>query len=457
MKVGRCATYCNTFAEPRLRFESQRLTSFAGLVLVQQLFAGLKLKHRINRCFDHLAAGQIFPPGQVLLQRVVHLLLGFRSLGEQIFYRHDPMVQRLLGLSELPTPATLSRQLQRVDERSLYRLHALLRNLALERLMLLVPARITIDFDGLVQSTKRRAEDAAAGYTPKKKGQRSYYPLFATIAQTAQVLDFLHRSGNVHDSRGARDFILDCIRHVRAQLPHATIEGRMDAAFFSDDIVQTLSEMGVEFTLTVPFERFPKLKDKIEGRTYWHRLNHEQMGFEQHWKPKAWTRRYRFVFICQRRAVQRKGPIQLDLFELNEAEYEYKVVVTNKTTNLRHVLHFHEGRGQQENLFGQISSQCHMQHVPLRNRHGNELYLTASVLSHNLLHELQMRTEPRQRHTNTSRTPLWRFWHAETWRARWLHRAGRFTRPQGKLTLTISGDEEIASQFLDMADQLNHH
>ena len=203
MKVARCETYCNTFAEPRLRFESQRLTSFAGLVLVQKLFAVLRLKHRISRCFNHLADGQIFPPGQVLLQLVVHLLLGFRSLGEQIFYRHDPMVQRLLGLNELPTPATLSRQLQRVDERSLHRLHALLRNLALERLALLVPARVTIDFDGLVQSTKRRAEGTAAGYNPKKKGQRSYYPLFATIAQTAQVLDFLHRSGNVHDTNPA--------------------------------------------------------------------------------------------------------------------------------------------------------------------------------------------------------------------------------------------------------------
>jgi hypothetical protein len=181
------------------------------------------------------------------------------------------------------------------------------------------------------------------------------------------------------------------------------------------------------------------------------------MGFEEYWKPKAWARRYRFGFICQRRAVRRKGPMQLDLFEVNDAEYEYKVVVTNKTTSLRHVLRFHEGRGQQENLFGQISSQCHMQHVPVRNRQGNELYLTASVLSHNLLHELQMRTEPRQRHTNTSRTPLWRFLHPDTWRARWLHRAGRFTRPQGKLTLTISGDDEIASQFLDMADQLTHN
>jgi len=290
-----------------------------------------------------------------------------------------------------------------------------------------------------------------------KKGQRSYYPLLATIAQTGQVLDFLHRSGDVHDSRGARDFILACIRHVRTQLPHATIEVRMDGAFFSDETVQTLSEMGVEFTIAVPFERFPKLKQKIESRTYWYHINQQKSGFDERWKPSKWPRRYRFVFICQQRAVQRKGPIQLDLFEPNDIDYDYKVVVTNKTTTLGNVIGFHEGRGQQENLFSQISSQCHMQHVPVRHRHGNELYLAASVMVHNLLHELQMRTEPKHRHTNHSRTPFWRFLHLDTWRARWLHRAGRLIRPQGRLTLSLSGDEVIAQQLFDMSDQLQRN
>lgn len=455
MKVSRCATHHNSHALPRLRFEAQQLTSFAGLVLIQQLFSRLNLKHRLHRCFAHLTSSQIFPPNRVFLQLVVQLMLGFRSLSEQAYYRHDPMVKRLLGLSEMPDTATLSRQLQRVDEKSLDRLHQLVRNLVLERLGLLVPARVTIDFDGLVQSTKRHAEGLAVGYNPKKKGQRSYYPLFATIAQTGQVLDFLHRSGDVHDSNGARDFILSCIRHVRAQLPHATIEVRMDGAFFSDEIVQTLSEMGVEFTIAVPFERFPMLKHKIENRGWWRWFSDTQSGFEEWWKPKSWARRYRFLFVRNQRVAQRKGPIQLDLFDPGDRVYDYKVVVTNKTTQMKHVLQFHEGRGQQENLFGQLSSQCHMQHVPTRSRLSNVLYLTASVLSHNLLHELQMRTEPTQRKTQPSRTPLWPFLHAATWRARWLHRAGRFTSPQGRLTLTVAGDNAIAGQFRDMLGQLS--
>jgi hypothetical protein len=40
--------------------------------------------------------------------------------------------------------------------------------------------------------------------------------------------------------------------------------------------------------------------------------------------------------------------------------------------------------------------------------------------------------------------------------ARWLHHAGRFTSPQGRLTLTLtlSGDDRPAEQFRKMSHQL---
>jgi hypothetical protein len=49
------------------------------------------------------------------------------------------------------------------------------------------------------------------GFNKQKKGARSYYPLFCTVAQSGQVLDHLHRSGNVHDSNGALEFVTRCV------------------------------------------------------------------------------------------------------------------------------------------------------------------------------------------------------------------------------------------------------
>ena len=59
------------------------------------------------------------------------------------------------------------------------------------------------------------------------------------------MIAFLHRSGNVHDSNGAKAFILACIDAVRAVAPQAMIEVRMDIAFFSDEIVEALLDREV--------------------------------------------------------------------------------------------------------------------------------------------------------------------------------------------------------------------
>ena len=77
----------------------------------------------------------------------------------------------------------------------------------MERLVAERFASVTLDFDGSVLSTGRHAEGTAVGFNKKKKGARSYYPLFCTVAQTDQVLDVHHRPGNVHDSNGADTFI----------------------------------------------------------------------------------------------------------------------------------------------------------------------------------------------------------------------------------------------------------
>jgi hypothetical protein len=308
-------------------------------------------------------------------------------------------------------------------------------------------ACITLDFDGSVQSTRRHAEGTAVGYNKKRKGARSYYPLFCTIAQTAQVLDFLHRSGNVHDSNGAREFIWACIEEVRRALPGARIEVRMDSAFFSDEIVSYLQQAGIEFTISVPFERFCQLKGMIEARHRWRPVNAEVSYFEARWKPQAWECKFRFLLVRTRTRREQKEPIQLDLFVPHEHGYDFKVIITNKTLTAANVAAFHENRGSQEGLLGELKSHCQMGYVPVRGRHGNQLYLLAGLFAHNLSRELQMATTPPCRQTTVNRTALWAFEKLDTIRTTWLHRAGRFTRPQGALTLTLNANAWLCQKM----------
>jgi hypothetical protein len=177
MKLSRTEVRRKTSSLPILRFEDQKLTSFSGLLVFHLLFVRLQLKDRLRRCFRHLGGStRAYDLPAVVLGLILHLLLGFRRLRDTTYYRDDPMVHRVLGLTRLPDVATLSRLLASADAEGVARLRQLCRQLVLDRLASLNLRRVTLDFDGSVIGTGRRAEGTAVGFNRNKKGQRSYYP-----------------------------------------------------------------------------------------------------------------------------------------------------------------------------------------------------------------------------------------------------------------------------------------
>ena len=453
MKLSRSQVRRKTSSLPVLRFEDQKLTSFSGLLLFHLLFSRLQLKERLRRCFRPLRSTAYDLP-TIVLGLILHLLLGFRQLRDAAYYRDDPMVHRVLGLHRLPDVATVSRILASADADGVACLRQLCRQLVQERLAQLDLRRITLDFDGSVIGTGRRAEGAAVGFNRNKKGQRSYYPLFCTVAQTGQVFDVLHRPGNVHDSKGAETFIQACVEALQEALVGIQIEVRMDSAFFSDALVRRLEQMGVEFTLSVPFERFIELKSQIEARRRWLPLGSGRWFFELLWKPKSWEHRHRFVVVRSQATVRDPGPVQLELFEPQVAGYEFKVVLTNKSTGARSVVDFHDGRGAQEGAFAELKSQGQLDYVPTQRLAGNQLFLLCAILAYNLNRELQMTVQPQSRGTAPQRPPLWQFERLQTLRNKLIQRAGRFTEPQGRLTLTMSANEAVREELLHYMETL---
>jgi Transposase DDE domain group 1 len=454
VKFSKAQIFSHVHKIPALRFEDQQLTSFAGLVIIQELFSKLEMKKRLRACFDHLPVSPLFGHNIIVLTLVVHLMLGYRRLRDMDYYRDDLMVLRLLGLRRLPDVSTVSRAMARVDDKSILKIRHACREMLLARLQILRLVRVTLDFDGSVLSTGRMAEGAAVGFNKQKKGRRSYYPLFCTIAQTGQVFDVLPRSGNVHDSNGALEFMLDCVCLIRAACPGIIIEVRMDSAFFSDQMVTALQKEHIEFTISVPFERFAELKQMIQERRRWRCFSSELSYFDTPWKPKRWDSRFRFLFIRRKVKKQSKAPVQLDLFIPHEYGYEFKVIVTNKQTTMKKVLYFHNGRGSQENTFSELKSQCNLDYVAVRRLHGNHLYMMSAILAHNLFRELHMMVHERDRGTTEKRAALWQFTEANTLRRTLLQRAGRLTNPGGILTLTMSANPTVRKGVLHYLQRL---
>jgi hypothetical protein len=433
---------------PRLRFsEERRLTSYSGLVVFQALFRAMRLRARIRECFKHLEDTRIFGRASVVILLIVHIILGFRRIRGLDYYRDDPLVARVCGFRRLPDVATVSRTLASCDNRSVENLRKITRQTVIDRLRATGFDTLTVDFDGSVQSTGGHAEGTAVGFNKKKKGARSYYPLFATVAQTSQFFDMHHRPGNVHDSNGAIDFIARSLYRLGRELPDARIESRVDSAFYDERIFRVLGELAGGFTCSVPFERFPKLKTIIEARRRWSRIDDDLSCFESDWKPDKWAHRYRLLVVRKRVRKQTKGPLQLDLFTPIDRDFLYKIVATDMTDDARDVLLFHNGRGSQEKLLGEAKQHAALDVIATRRKVSNQIFTLAGMLAHNLGRELQMATRPADRADLEKRPARWEFESLGTIRQHLLHNAGTLTRPQGELTLTMNDNETVRADL----------
>ena len=169
MKLSKAHFHSNVHSFPQFRFEDQRLTSFAGSVVLQAFFQKLDLRDRLKECFAHRNEALVVGFRFVVLILIVHLMLGYRRLRDIDRYRDDPVVLRTLGLKRIPHVSTISRTLSRIDRGSAENVRALSRELSLhdcrEKLR-----RVTMDFDGSVISTStiRRRHGSGIQYSQER-------------------------------------------------------------------------------------------------------------------------------------------------------------------------------------------------------------------------------------------------------------------------------------------------
>ena len=235
---------------------------------------------------------------------------------------------------------------------------------------------------------------------------------------------------------------------ARSELPLTRFESRIDAAFFNKKIYDLLDANKVQFTGSVPFERFAQLKEMIELRKRWRMIDRQWSYFEAKWKPKAWDTKYRFIFTRRKVKGQYKGPLQLDLFEPRAFNYQYKVIVTNKTNSAKSVVLFHNSRSSQEAIFGEAKNDSGLNVIPTRRLAGNQVFTLCAMMAHNLAREIQMLANPPRLRARPKRTAAWRFYTLDRLRHRFIQRAGRLTRPQRELTLSMSANPAVRKDLL---------
>ena len=152
-----------------LEFDDVRLTSYAGLELLERYLRTRRFNQLVREAFADLPRGGDF--GVVVMVRVFVglVIVGGRRLRHLASVADDPIFQRFGNVRVVPTARTLSRWLRHFTMRTVTRFQALNAAVVRQLLPTLGLRTWTVDVDGVVVSTGLQVERAARGYNPHQR------------------------------------------------------------------------------------------------------------------------------------------------------------------------------------------------------------------------------------------------------------------------------------------------
>ena len=271
---------------------------------------------------------------------------------------------------------------------------------------------VTVDLDSTICAVSGKAKQGAAyGYT-KELG---YHPLVATRADTGEMVGVRLRGGS--SQRGVAHFAKETIGRVRRAGASGEITVRADSGFWSYEMFNTLGQLGVGWSITIPL--YSNVREAIAGikDNAWAEIDYPQDGQAQVAEttirathPTRRTERMKLRLIVRRTRLT--GP-QAQLWP----DWRYHAFVTNlkePTTQAdQHHHHtdtdtdigcppaveadrYHRRHAVCELAIRDLKGSAGLSHLPSGNFAANAAWLACAALAHNMARWIAIlgRTQP---------------------------------------------------------------
>jgi hypothetical protein len=362
-------------------FNGKGITSFGGTGLIRRFFK----RHQVE---SELEGGLViegrresrYSPAQLLISVLYGIFLGYSRPGQMKVLVKDQVFQKLAEFKGFPVQSTLSRFFSGLKVAVAHQIGQISFNQLLAfRRQFRGWFRMTLDMDSHVTPVYGKQQRAGLGYNPKKKGRKSYHPLFCFIGETRDYLAGLLRSGDHHTSYKAEEFLKAILKKLPTSIKKIRL--RADSGFFGVEFINLLISKKIEFYIAVPLQ--PWVQRQIASLTDWRSIG---KGVEvNEWSLLLGSTVLRMVVVRKKVKAGESPKKQLSLLKGCNELFDYQVICTSSFMDPEEVWRFYNKRACCENFIKEGIYGFGMDKVISHSYAGNYAYLELLMLGYNLM------------------------------------------------------------------------
>lgn len=409
----------------KVKYEAtDRVTSFAGLKLIFDLSQRLGIMRGLEALTVKRRRRGI-PIADFVMSLVSNFMVGGQHLSDLAVLRGERATCEHLYGMEVPAPSTAGENLRKFSLGHIKQLEKVI-GLAIRRADSWIGGMepVTLDLDSSIfQIYGYLKEGARYGYS-KVKG---YHPLLCFWSETRLLIGARLRAGNRTSAHHAISFLGECL----SRMPTGRrIRVRMDAGFYSHDIIDFLIKRGLAFSISARLTS--ALTRAIEAIP------------EQVWRPYVWEEGTEWAEISYRpqrwprafRMIVKRQPLY-EGCQLLIGRHFYTPVITNRRGAGSSLLKHHLARGGAENYIEEFKNGIGARLLPSQNFMANWTWLVIAQLAYNLGQWFKLLLLPRTTHSDQFKKL----------RLHWFCVAGRIIRSGRRVKIALARAPDVVDRF----------
>ena len=374
----------------KLGITKEKITPRSGIAIYAQVLKSLGIDSLVDKYMPLPGSNRGYNSSSYIIPLMLLLFGGGRHIEDLKELINDKTIAELTGI-KIPSPSTFGDWLRRLGRTGLNELKRVIYEINKTALSLDKNTEYTLFIDPtMIEANKF---DAAKTYM----GFKGYRPIIATLNEIPIILFHEFKDGNVS---GADVKVLEDIFNLmpkNKRIKHVSI----DSEFYSSDVIDFLTRMGVTFTISA--DKTASMKETIKRIDNWAEfktvdgvMTDRLIGENIYCMEKSDP--FRIVVL---KWIKKEA----DLFE--QDSYCYHVIATNQDTPKEEVIYEYNKRVSIENVIKELKIGFGMEDIPTGDYFANGLFFAIGVLVYNTTVIIKLHLLPEDYRTKTIETIRW--------------------------------------------------